>query len=150
MKQLNSVLLLVLLANTSIIAEGQQDSPTQERTPISTNATEKTLTGILIYEDNLLYLIEDSGATYAINPRPRRQADKSMGGGPPPGGQKGQRQQESRPTPPDMKSDYEQYHGLKAIIQGLVMDTPPEGSPFGDIDGLIFPDSIIVDGEDIL
>jgi len=150
-KQLNSLLLVLLLANMSIIAEGQQESPPQERTPIKNNKiSEETLTGILIVEDNFLYLIEETGATYAMNLKSGGPGDKPMDGGAPSGGRKGTKPQGNRPEPPDKGKDYAKYNGLEAVIHGMIMEAPPKDSPFGDIDGVIFPDSIIIDGKEIL
>lgn len=158
MKQLSSVVTILIFINMIISAEGQQEYSSvvqqefssEERTPIrNSQVSEKTLTGILIVENDFIFLVEDSGKTYSVNPRPRMQEEKSMGGGPAPGNKKGQRSKGERPAPPDKAPDFTQYHGLEAVVHGQVLIAPPEDSPFGDIDGIIFPDSLTIDGKNI-
>lgn len=84
-----------------------------------------------------------------MNPKNEGQGREQSEGGPPPGGQKGGKQENKEQTPPDDAPDIQNYDGKQAFIHGKIMGAPPEGSPFGDIDGLIFPDLIIIEGKEV-
>ncbi len=162
MKKTNSLLLALFLVNIALIAEGQQEERREPkgRTPIkSNNVVEATLTGVLEMENDKIFLVLESGEKYAIAPNQSGgpgEEGGSRGDGPPPGGQG------SSPGNSDSGSDkmgppqgegsdqFAEFMGLEAVIQGRILDAPAHDDDLKDVTGVIFPESILIDGKEML
>ncbi len=162
MKKLNSILLVLFLANIALAAEGQQEQQQgpKDRTPIkSNNATEASFTGVLEMENNKIFLVLETGEKYAVDPNqgggPGGESGP-RGDGPPQGGQGGgsgsnESGSNQTPPPPGEGSDqFAEYMGSVAIIQGMILEAPPHDEDLKDVKGVIFPESIVIDGEELL
>lgn len=164
MKRISSLILVLFLANIALSATGQQEEKQeqkpQERTPIQgNNVVEATVTGVLEMENDMVFLVLKTGERYAIDPNKGGGPDGEggpRGDGPPPGGQGGgpdssDSDSDEMPPPPGEGSDqFAEYMGLEAVIQGKILDAPPHDDNLKDVKGVIFPESILINGEEML
>lgn len=135
--KISTLLTVVFLLSLPVSLSGQNRPGRGEEVDIE---------GLIVIEEGTMFLMDVSGAIYGIG------SASDLRGNRPDGNQmpRDKEPPQGVKMPGSLPENLEVYDGAYAFVSGMKFQLPPGMSPFGDMDAVIMPFSILIDGEEIL